>query len=548
MYKKNELALSLINDGILLGRKKRYEEAIKLFDKAIKLNPNYSFAYSCKANSLSNLEKYKKAIKYYEKSLGLNSTDTYALNNKAICLVKLNKYQDALLCYDRAIQLSSKKVNNLDNVTDVDESYIKNYINVYNNKGILLLKLKKINEAILCFDKAKSLSSNNNNNNIDLLAFQKSLKMYDKIIKLDPKDYTACNNKGVFLTKLEKYNEAIECFKEAITLNPKYIKAYNNLGYSYQCLNMFKEASLCFDKSLEIKCNVDACLFKGKLLFDSKLYFESAHCYDKALEIDSNNIHALYNRGLLYAKLNDYDKSLEYLNKVIHLDPNEPDNYVCKAYILAQSNKFKEEAIYYYDKSIELNSNLISSYFNKANLMKELKYYDKALKLYDLILNKNANDPIVLNNKGLCLLDMNLVDEALAYFDEAIKYDPTYSNAYNSKGYLLAFKLQNYSQALDCFDKAIQNSKILNVDSFIGKGYCLHNLDRLTDAEIAYKQAIEYNDSENNPIIYYNIGCVLIKQNKFKEAIQYFDKTLELDSTFKSALNNKNIAMQLIEN
>ena len=162
MYKKNELASSLINDGILLGRKKRYEEAIKLFDKAIKLNPNNSFAYSCKANSLSNLENYKKAIKYYEKSLALNSSDTYALNNKAICLVKLNKYQDALSCYDRAIQLSSKKVYNLDNVTDVDESYIKNYINVYNNKGILLLKLKKINEAILCFDKAKSLSSNNN--------------------------------------------------------------------------------------------------------------------------------------------------------------------------------------------------------------------------------------------------------------------------------------------------------------------------------------------------------------------------------------------------
>jgi len=376
--------------------------------------------------------------------------------------------------------------------------------------------------------------------------------MYDKIIKLDPNDYTACNNKGVFLTKLEKHNEAIECYKEAIHLNPNYIKAYNNLGYSYQCLNMFKEANLCFDKSLEIKCNVDAYLFKGKLLFDSKLYFESAHCYDKALEIDSNNIHCLYNRGLLYAKLNDYDKSLECLDKVIYLDPNEPDNYICKAYILAQSNKSKEEAIHYYDKSIELNSNLISSYFNKANLMKELKYYDKALKLYDLILNKNANDSVVLNNKGLCLLDMNRVDEALVCFDKAIKYDPTYSNAYNSKGYLLAFKLQNYSQALDCFDKAwIQNSKIINVDSLIGKGYCLHNLDRLTEAEIAYKQAaIECNnDCEiSNSIIYYNIGCVLIKQNKFKEAIQYFDKTLELDSTFKSALNNKNIAMQLIEN
>ena len=227
----------------------------------------------------------------------------------------------------------------------------------------------------------------------------------------------------------------------------------------------------------------------------------------------------------------------------VELNPNEADNYISKGFVLVESNNYNE-AILNYDKSIEINSNLIiSSYFNKANLMKQLKYYDEALKLYNMILNETPNDSIVLYNQGLCFLDMNCNDKALKCFDKAIKYNPTYSNAYYSKGYLLAFKLKKYNQAIDYFNKSIDlNTKC--IDSYIGKGYCLHNLNKLDESKIAYKQAIEY-DAEN-PIIYYNIGCVLMKQKKFKDAIQYFDKVLNIEPNNNSALNNKNIASKML--
>ena len=149
------------------------------------------------------------------------------------------------------------------------------------------------------------------------------------------------------------------------------------------------------------------------------------------------------------------NKSIEYLSKLIELNPNEADNYISKGFILVESNNLNE-AILNYDKSIEINSNLISSYFNKANLMKQLKHYDEALKLYNIILNETPNDPIVLYNQGLCFLDMNSNDnKALKCFDKSIKYNPKYSNAYYSKGYLLAFKLKKYNQAIDYFNKSI---------------------------------------------------------------------------------------------
>ena len=59
---------AIINEGLFLSKENRNLDAIKYFDKAIKLNPKNSLVYTYKANSLNKLEKYKKAIKYYNKS------------------------------------------------------------------------------------------------------------------------------------------------------------------------------------------------------------------------------------------------------------------------------------------------------------------------------------------------------------------------------------------------------------------------------------------------------------------------------------------------
>ena len=44
-----------------------YEEAVKLFDNVLEIEPNNVEALYLKANALSSLEQYDKAIEYYEK-------------------------------------------------------------------------------------------------------------------------------------------------------------------------------------------------------------------------------------------------------------------------------------------------------------------------------------------------------------------------------------------------------------------------------------------------------------------------------------------------
>ena len=54
-----------------------------------------------------------------------------------------------------------------------------------------------------------------------------------------------------------------------------------------------------------------------------------------------------------------------------------------------------EEALKSFDKSIEFNSKRTSSYFHKANLLKELQQFEAAVKFYDIVLDKDPKDFVV---------------------------------------------------------------------------------------------------------------------------------------------------------
>ena len=87
------------------------------------------------------------------------------------------------------------------------------------------------------------------------------------------------------------------------------------------------------------------------------------------------------------------------------------------------------------------------------------------------------------------------------------------------------------------------------IDSYISKDYCLHKLNRLDDSKLVYAQALEYYS--DNAVIYYNLGCVLtkqMKQMKYEKAFLHFYKAVKLDASFDSALDNKEMALKILNN
>lgn len=76
--------------GTLLVSGGKYEEALKEFDKAIEINPNYAEAYNNKGLALFKLGRFKDAIKEIDKAIKLNPNNSAFSDNKDM-VIRLSK-------------------------------------------------------------------------------------------------------------------------------------------------------------------------------------------------------------------------------------------------------------------------------------------------------------------------------------------------------------------------------------------------------------------------------------------------------------------------
>lgn len=127
----------------------KYKEAIKCFDKVIKLNPNYAQAWNGKYKAFRKLGKSDKSsicadefIRLTAKELGVDlydASDVAGLLNQGARLDNMGKHREAITSYDKALEIEPKNRQ------------------VWICKGTALTKLHKWDDAEKCFDKAKEL-------------------------------------------------------------------------------------------------------------------------------------------------------------------------------------------------------------------------------------------------------------------------------------------------------------------------------------------------------------------------------------------------------
>jgi tetratricopeptide (TPR) repeat protein len=117
-----------------------YEEALKAYDQAIKINPAYLTAWKNKGNVLYTLAEYNESIQAYDQAIGIDKKYALAWYGKGLALTKLGDYDEAVNAYDSAIE------NAPDNPA------------IWYNKGIALSSQGKYDAAIRCYDQAIKLN------------------------------------------------------------------------------------------------------------------------------------------------------------------------------------------------------------------------------------------------------------------------------------------------------------------------------------------------------------------------------------------------------
>jgi len=129
----------LLMRGNIFQRKKKWQEAIKDYTNAIRLDSKDSKAYFNRAQVRFEVQDLPGAIADYTLCLSLDNENTFALYNRGMAKYDLSDYWGALDDFDRLISLES----------DDGEAYLF--------RGKVKIKLGNINEACRDFGKAGEL-------------------------------------------------------------------------------------------------------------------------------------------------------------------------------------------------------------------------------------------------------------------------------------------------------------------------------------------------------------------------------------------------------
>ena len=127
--------------GVAFKRLGRLEEAMKCQDFALKLDAESEIAWCNKGDLYFHMGQPEAAIESYDKALVIRPRYAIAWNNKGAALARAGRYEGARRCHDRAVDLKPK------------------YVAAWLNRGEVLARLGEAEEAARCLERARALGA-----------------------------------------------------------------------------------------------------------------------------------------------------------------------------------------------------------------------------------------------------------------------------------------------------------------------------------------------------------------------------------------------------
>ncbi len=294
----------------------------------------------------------------------------------------------------------------------------------------------------------------------------------------------------------EKYEESLKIYLSLATIyeKGKYLYgcalAYYMLGKYEDCLNYC-------EKLLDYPSyEYEALVLKGECLGNLSRRREAIETFEKAVEIEEEG-EIYYNIGVCYYEENNLDDAIKYYEKSIELLPDFVSSYINLA--VCYSRKFRiEEGMKYAKKAIEINPHMYKPYATLGSCYRELGQYEEAVENYKKCLELDDE-----NYEALYGIFMSLF---------------TLSNKENSD------KVDKYKKEVEFYSKKFFR---IHGDKFLG-----------TKKEKEDRTYVGYTHltDETGSLDYPTLGKVYESRDKYledieniKEAVdvlQYFDKPI----------------------
>ena len=161
---------------------------------------------------------------------------------------------------------------------------------------------------------------------VNLNKYEEAINVIDELLENNPNDSRLLSRKGLALEILGKHSEALGYLDRALEIDPDDLAGLRNKGIVLDNLNKYEEAIKVIDSVLEIDPNdSEILLFKAIALESQGLDGEKfIQFYEKSMKINTNDYEMLCNIGFHITQMGGYENAIQYFDRVLSLEPNNP--------------------------------------------------------------------------------------------------------------------------------------------------------------------------------------------------------------------------------
>ena len=229
------------------------QESLDAVNTIIKEHPNEPTLFNISGACYSAIGPMESAIKDFQKAINLKPDYAEAHYNLGVVFQKIAKLDDAFSSYEKALTINHA------------------YPQAHNNQGMINLKRRELDLAVKSFEWAVAYNPNyvEAHNNLgavfqELMMYEKAKEQYEKAIAINPKFAQALNNLGASCEIFGLKDQALENYNKALVIDPSYSEAHRNISaikkykkndpqisqieslYSKTNVNLSDKRNLCF--------------------------------------------------------------------------------------------------------------------------------------------------------------------------------------------------------------------------------------------------------------------------------------------------------------
>jgi tetratricopeptide (TPR) repeat protein len=359
--------------------------------------------------------------------------------------------------------------------------------------------------------------------------YEDAITAFDSAIGLDPERYNAWHLTANALRELRRYNEALECYDKALERDGTIDETWFDKALALGAVGRFDEALDCRNTSESLKVGrVKEWLKKANELMAHGGIQDAIKIYQRIIKENDKYPLAWYLLGLTHLELKEFDKAIQYFDRSLKLARNFSLGYHKKAEVLFKINR-NDDAIENIEKAIELNPLNEEALILKSDILIHQKRYKLALNTINDILKLNKNNGEAIFRKAGILRQYNKKKEALENYNRLIKLDPENPEAWYWRSQLISELGMDQSDELESY-KVLLKMDIIDPTILIGVGAALEKKEELFDLKLQwYNKMILTNP--NDTFAWLNKGINLEKLGKTQDAIEVYEKVIELDNT-----------------